>query len=102
MGWLNLSSLRNLFANRSTTRLLGMTERQFQEWVDLHRLYLALAYYDERDDVHAEEDPTETLTEEAASKSIEVGGDDVYIFFVSLLLQSLRGCETVCRSSGAL
>eukprot|EP00889_Picochlorum_renovo_P007873 jgi/Picre1/34903/NNA_002369.t1 len=48
-----------------------MTERQFQEWVDLHRLYLALAYYDGRDDVHAEEDPTETLTEEAASKSVE-------------------------------
>ncbi|KAI8110930.1 hypothetical protein M9434_004504 [Picochlorum sp. BPE23] len=71
MGWLNLRSLRNLFANRSTTRLLGMTERQFQEWVDLHRLYLALAYYDGRDDVHAEEDPTETLTEEAASKSVE-------------------------------
>lgn len=76
MGWLNLSSLRNLFANRSTTRLLGMTERQFQEWVDLHRLYLALAYYDGRG-VRVEEDPTETLTEEAVSKSVEVG--DMYL-----------------------
>lgn len=100
MGWLNLSSLRNLFATRSTSRLLGLTERQFQEWVDLHRLYLALAYYNGKD-IQVGEDLTERLSEEAASKSVEVR-DKTYASGLFLTIERVRlcaGAQELCDGS---